>query len=143
MVSSHPTSLIKPRNCYRTHIFNHIKNLLQRHSTGRMTGKYCGKTLIILRFYTKKWQKSTFLMPFSRKAKIFLWFPNILLRCFQFITAIYHCCINMYYIFCNEEIIRKQKHFISYLVCPGKRTIKWYKELLKLSTVIYNYFHTL
>ena len=57
-----------------------------------MTGKYCwvqrvysGKTLIILRFYTKKWQKSIFLMPFSRKAKIF----------YDFLTCYYVVASNL------------------------------------------------
>ena len=71
-----------------------------------------------------------FLMLFSRKFMIFYNFPNTQLSFFQCITAIYHCYINMYYLFLKRETIQRQiTQFIGYPVFTGKCTVRWYKEL--------------
>ena len=56
-------------------------------------------------------------MPFLRKVMLFYDFANIKLRFFQLITAICHCCINMYHISRKKNNTRTKKNFIGYLFC--------------------------
>ena len=54
-------------------------------------------------------------MPFLRTVMLFYDFANIKLRFFQLITAICHCCINMYHISRKKNNTRTKNTF--YWLC--------------------------